>query len=117
MHFPETPSTNEGLSFDEAVKAWVAAVQDLFNKHYAYEYPNLPVPQLAYSLNEGRRYLRIVIYRNGNPEDRSVHSFIDRKTGDVLKAASWQTPAKNPRGNIYRGLLGVDKRGGIIYMK
>ena len=55
------------------------------------------------SYEEGRKYIK-VIQRN------SVHSFIVKadgggfKRGDILKAASWATPAKNfARGNILEG--------------
>jgi hypothetical protein len=31
---------------------------------------------------------------------RSVHAFIDKKTGSVYKAASWRGPAKGERCNL-----------------
>ena len=33
--------------------------------------------------------------------DRSAFAFVDKKTGDVLKPASWSAPAKHARGNIF----------------
>jgi len=55
-------------------------------------------------VDEGNKYIKIV--SNG-----SVHSFIVKedgpkfKRGDILKAASWASPAKNfARGNIVAGL-------------
>jgi len=31
-----------------------------------------------------------------------VHSFVEKSTGDILKAASWAAPARNfTRGNVY----------------
>lgn len=30
-----------------------------------------------------------------------AHCFVDFSTGDILKAASWQAPAKHARGNIF----------------
>ena len=32
--------------------------------------------------------------------DNSVHCFVDRITGDVFKAASWNKPAPIPRFNL-----------------
>ena len=52
----------------------------------------------------GKKYVKVI-------HNRSVHSFIVNvhddpkfKFGDILKAASWSTPAKNfARGNILEG--------------
>lgn len=47
----------------------------------------------------GRKYIRVI--RTGAGSSRSAHSFIEKETGSIWKAASWKTPAKNhPRGNI-----------------
>lgn len=47
---------------------------------------------------QGKKYIRVVKTTGGQ---RSVHSFVEIENGDVWKAASWKTPAKNtPRGNI-----------------
>lgn len=46
---------------------------------------------------KGRKYDRIV----SNGSQRTVHSFVNRETGEVLKAASWKAPAKHARGTIY----------------
>ena len=52
---------------------------------------------------EGRKYIKVIT-------GGSVHSFIMKdddkefKKGDILKAASWATPARNfARGNILKG--------------
>lgn len=47
-------------------------------------------------------------------ENGSVHCFVDRETGDVLKAESWTRPAKGARGNIFdaqNGLGRMDEYG------
>ena len=31
---------------------------------------------------------------------RSAHAFVDKKSGDVYKAASWKAPAKHVRFNL-----------------
>lgn len=51
-----------------------------------------------FGIQAGKRYDRITSITHG--EARSVHAFIDRESGDVLKAAGWKAPAKGPRGNV-----------------
>ena len=45
----------------------------------------------------GRKYHKIIMNANGS---RSVHCFIDKKTGGVFKSASWRSPAKGERYNL-----------------
>ena len=54
---------------------------------------------------------------------RSVHAFVDKKTGEVYKAASWKAPAKDvrydmrlitERENMYKH---CDWAGGYLYME
>jgi hypothetical protein len=47
-------------------------------------------------LEVGRRYYKV----NVNHSQQVVHSFVDKKTGDVYKAASWRGPAKGIRYNL-----------------
>lgn len=48
-------------------------------------------------LEPGRKYYKLVMDANGS---RSVHAFIDKKTGEVYKSASWKAPAKGVRFNL-----------------
>lgn len=58
----------------------------------------------------GRKYAKV-------HDGRSVHTFIDLTTGDVLKAASWAQPEKrNPRANVFAhdfGVSGVTEYGAV----
>ncbi len=45
----------------------------------------------------GRKYHKIIMNANGQ---RSCHAFVDKKTGSVLKSASWKAPAKGERFNL-----------------
>jgi len=58
-----------------------------------------PAPEYKFYIQEGgRKYHKIVMeYENGS---KSVHAFIDKKTGDVYKAASFKAPAKGVRFNL-----------------
>ena len=45
----------------------------------------------------GRKYHKIIMDANGS---RSVHAFVDKKTGEVYKSASWKSPAKGVRYDL-----------------
>lgn len=45
----------------------------------------------------GRKYHKIIMNANGS---KSVHAFVDRKTGGLYKSASWKAPAKGERYNL-----------------
>lgn len=51
--------------------------------------------------SSGRKYHKIWDVDKGyNGESRSCHAFIDKKTGEVYKPASYKAPAKNVRFNL-----------------
>jgi hypothetical protein len=60
----------------------------------------------------GSKYVRIVAAG-------SAYCFIDRATGDILKTASWKTPAKHPRGTVHTPTFGVEFVGpyGAAYLR
>ncbi|KKM97140.1 hypothetical protein LCGC14_1171090 [marine sediment metagenome] len=86
--------------FDEALTTFVNGCQKTQDEHFAKHYPGSLAPKIT--TMTGNRYVRVVI------GGRSVHCFVDMTTGDVLKAAGWKAPAKNPRGNIYSPLHGME---------
>jgi hypothetical protein len=65
----------------------IACIQDLRNDNCGYEfYPET-----------GRKYHKIIMSANGS---RSVHAFVDKKTGEVYKAASFKSPSKGVRYDL-----------------
>jgi hypothetical protein len=58
-------------------------------------------------MSDGRRYIRIDSIADGGRGQRSVWAFIDKKTGDILRAAGYKAPAKHARGNLF------DAQGGL----
>jgi hypothetical protein len=49
---------------------------------------------------EGSKYVKIVAISAGG--SRSVHSFVEKSNGNIWKAASWASPARNfTRGNVF----------------
>ena len=73
-----------------------------------------------FDIETGKKYYKVVMSAHG---DRSVHCFVDKVTGDVLKSASWKSPAKgirfnlldkNSREDCYRN---ADWAGGYLYLR
>ena len=50
-----------------------------------------------YVIETGRKYHKIVMEspNHNRPASRSVHAFVDKKTGEMYMPASWKAPAKN----------------------
>ena len=73
----------------------------------------------SYALISGRKYHKVMQCVDGQTE--SVHAFIDRKTGEVYKAASYKAPAKGVRFNLLIieerefVLANCDWAGGYLY--
>ena len=71
-------------------------------------------------IEEGRKYHKIIMDANGS---RSVHAFVDKKTGEVYKSASWKSPAKGVRYDLRlieqrEWLLeNADWAGGYLYQR
>jgi len=86
---------------------------------------------MKFEIREGKKYYKIVqvefdTFQNRNEyRDSSVHSFVDKNTGDVFKPASWKAPAKHVRFNFCNKkdmLFLTDPRcvgwaGGYLYMR
>ena len=80
---------------------------------------------------EGKKYLKVVreefdTFQNRNKwRDTTVHAFVDKKTGEVYKPASWKAPAKHVRFNLSNDLDRqnlhdpnfVGWAGGYLYMR
>ena len=64
-----------------------ACIEDLQNGCCGYNF----------TVDTGRKYHKIMMNANGS---RSVHAFVDRKTGEVYKPASIKSPAKGVRFNM-----------------
>ena len=72
-------------------------------------------------IESGRKYHKIIMETEAG--SRSVHAFVDKKTGEVYKPASFKAPAKHVRFNLLlikdrEWLLeNADWAGGYLYMK
>ena len=72
-------------------------------------------------IESGRKYHKIIMETGGG--SRSVHAFVDKKTGEVYKPASFKAPAKIVRFNLCliedrEWLLeNADWAGGYLYVR
>ena len=77
-------------------------------------------PAYKFYIEEGRKYHKIIMDAHGS---RSVHAFVDKKTGEVYKSASWKSPAKGVRYDLRlisdrEWLLeNADWAGGYLYAR
>ena len=92
---------------------------DALQQNYQSSHPN--GQNYSYALVSGRKYHKVMQCVNGETE--SVHAFIDRKSGEVYKAASYKAPAKGVRFNLLlikdREWLfeNADWAGGYLYVR
>lgn len=85
------------------MEGFLKAAQDKVNERYA---SYAPRQSAALSAEDGPKYTRIVI--TGNHGGRSAFCFIEKSTGNVLKASGWKTPEKrSPRSNIHNSDFGA----------
>ena len=79
-------------------------------------YKNSPSACPSVEITEGKVNWKLVETVYGQ---RSVHSFVNRESGDVFKPASWNAPAKHARGNINSEQNGAEALSeyGIRYLR
>jgi hypothetical protein len=105
-------------NFDTSFETFVAGCQvicDVYHKASGFHAGQRKVITVD---PNGRRYKRVVC-TDANGSGRSVHVFVDTTNGNVLKSASWATPAKHARGNIYDANNGLACMGpyGAAYLR
>lgn len=85
----------------KAIQTFFEGCKQISEKHREAKYPSVRAPE--WKLQELVKRWRIV-------RDGGVHCFIDKETGDVLKAETWARPAKHARGNV------LDEHNGLANM-
>jgi hypothetical protein len=94
----------------ENIDYHIACIQELRNGKCEYDF----------TFESGKKYHKVIMSANGA---KSVHCFIDKKTGEVYKSASWKSPAKGVRYDLriieQREWLfeNADWAGGYLYAK
>lgn len=105
--------------FDKSFDTWFSAAKKLVDDHMIKTFPDSPNLRRTLKIGGGRKYIKIVNCRESDDNTDSVWAFIDKTNGDVLKAASWKSPHKTPRGNIFDSSNGMGSIGvyGPAYMR
>ena len=82
---------DERLTLEERIEKWCVqlcrALQASYDKHY-------DAGRYDFTMRLGRKYWKI------HDGDGAVHAFVDRKTGEVYKPASYKAPAKHVRYDL-----------------
>ena len=100
------------------VHKWTLMLCDALVDNFKQSHPNSD-PYKFY-IESGRKYHKIVMETES--QSRSVHAFVDKKTGDVYKPASFKSPAKHVRYDLclisHREWLfeNADWAGSYLYM-
>ena len=76
---------------------WCLKLCDVLQANYQSQYSHGSNYTFALD-SSGRKYHKVFMYINGQRD--SIHAFIDKKTGDVFKPASFKAPAKGARYNV-----------------
>ena len=111
-----TPTKTEILPLPVKIEMWVMDLIDALEADYNRSYPNSSDP-VRFSIESGRKYWKIMQNQGG------VHAFIDKKTGQVYKPASWRGPAKIVRYDLRiirereMCFMNADWAGGYLYMR
>jgi hypothetical protein len=88
--------------FDAAFKKFLQHAQKLVDKRGQ---------KLKVGYTPGKKYVRVFVDQGGIT-GKSAFCFVDKATGDVLKADGWKRPARGPRGSIYTpAKYGIDQYG------
>ena len=78
------------------VRKYTLMLCDALEQDFKSRYPNSD--PYKFSIESGRKYHKIVMETES--QSRSVHAFVDKKTGEVYKPASWKAPAKHVCFNL-----------------
>lgn len=125
-------NTTPTKTFAEALKKWHEAAQKIIDDYdITNNYTSLEREVLV--LDESTKYVRVWKCRESEAKagrrgsayafiakvDNTTNALGNVKAGDVMKPASWKTPAKHARGNILDEFNGMSMIGpyGPAYLK
>lgn len=96
--------------FNHALQSFYEGCQRIAEENRTKHYPKSTPAK--WELQWLQKRVRVV-------RDSGAYAFVDMATGDVLMPASWTTPTKHARGNIYDEHNGLGSMGpyGPAYMR
>mgnify|MGYP001286773005 CR=1 FL=1 len=103
------------LSMEDRVYEWTQKLVECLQANYDQN----GYCDTKFEIRRGRKFLKIVMINN----QESVHAFIDKKTGEVYKAASWNKAAQHVRYDLriinsrMECYARADWAGGYLYMR
>lgn len=106
----------------EGIEKFIKHWQNKINNIYQEWYPNLDPP--IFEINVGKSFVKVMA--NGERADAFIalkdgnnKTLGSWKKGDIFKPASWSSPAKHSRGNVFSnqsGMESIDKMGFVKYI-
>lgn len=104
---------------DARLNEFIGNLSKMYAEHWIARGYTFEAPP-TFRASKGAKNIKIITERGGG-NGGSVYCFIEKDTGNILKAASWQAPAKGERGSIWNADcdVGHDKpcniHGGNLY--
>ena len=108
-------TVDEILPLPVKVEMWVMDLVDALQADY--DRQGYSSDRYKFEATAGRKYWKI------GAKGQGVHAFVDKKTGEVYKPASWRAPAKHVRYDLRiirereECLARADWAGGYLYMR
>ena len=108
-------TVDEILPLPVKVEMWVMDLVDALQADY--DRQGYSSDRYKFEATAGRKYWKI------GAKGQGVHAFVDKKTGEVYKPASWKSPAKHVRYDLRiirereECLMRADWAGGYLYMR
>ena len=101
------------------IRKYTLMLCDCLTDDFTRSHPNSD-PYKFY-IESGRKYHKVIMATESG--SCSVHAFVDKKTGEVYKPASWKAPAKIVRFNLLeiasreQCFARADWAGGYLYVR
>jgi len=98
------------MGFEKRFAGYVEKLEENLAVYYEGKFTHVGTPNVT--VENGRKYAKVIV-------GDSVHTFVNKENGDILKAASFKAPAKNGvRGSIFAEDFGMSCVGpyGALYV-
>ncbi len=86
------------LNLEDRIYNWTEKLIECLEADYNRKHNGPYSCPLTFVIAKGRKYLKIIQCEDGR--ETSVHAFVDKKTGEVYKPASWNKAASIVRYDL-----------------